>query len=79
MQIMMPPSASKVFKQIRIAVIRTEGLPDMDTAFLSDITLNAYVATQWQKKKLKTKTIDRRKGEDECVFEQVFQLGVLWP
>jgi len=68
MQIMMPPSASRVFKQIKIAIIRTEGLPEMDAAFLTDVTLNAYVSTQWAKKKLKTKTIDRRRGEDECVF-----------
>ena len=78
-QVMMPASVKAVFKQVRIGIVTTEGLPEMDTALFSGVTLNAYVTTQWQKRKLKTKVIDKKKGEKACDFGQVFQLGVLWP
>lgn len=67
MKVMMPPSVKKIYKQIKIGIIKAEGVPDMDNSILSDYGLNAYVSTEWAKRKLKTKVIDRkklRKGEE---------------
>jgi hypothetical protein len=48
----------------------------MDSSFLTEFGINAYVYTEWQKKKLKTKVVDRKKGKSLIEFNQMFSFGI---
>jgi hypothetical protein len=52
-EVMMPPSIKKEFKQIRFRFLKAEKLPKMD----SFGTIDAYIFTTFMKKKLKTKAV----------------------
>ena len=51
----------------------------MDSSVFTDIGINAYVYTEWQKKKLKTKVVDRKKGKSLIEWNQMFSFGIQWP
>ena len=51
----------------------------MDRSIFSEHDLNVYMQIRWQKKLLKTKTVDRERGRSRTQFGQTFQLGVQWP
>ena len=74
----MPSSIKKVFKQIKISIIRIERLSIMDT--FGSTTINAFVRTKWAGKEHKTKVFDRKKGKDDnCYFNETIKFGVNWP
>lgn len=74
----MPASLSKAYKQINIGLLTAQCIPDMDLALLSKITTNCYITAKWGKKELRTETFDKAKDQD-CVFNELFKFGVLWP
>lgn len=65
---MMPASITKAFKQINIGILSAEALPEMDRSLLTDHDLNVYVSLKWQKKELRTKTVDRERGRTRTQF-----------
>ena len=71
--VMMPASIKKNYKQLHFRVIRGEKLPKTDTFG----TIDAYVMTQFNKQKLKTKTVTMQNKSVE--WNQEFLLPLQFP
>ena len=45
----------------------------MDMALVSDVTLNAFVQTEWDGKPLQTKVVDKKKKDTHVVFNELLK------
>ena len=69
----MPPSITKVYKQIRIGVLCAYKLPDIDQGLLGGkYTLNPYFKTEWAGKTLKTSVKNKTKEDDIMEWNEMF-------
>eukprot|EP00350_Pseudokeronopsis_sp_OXSARD2_P012136 CAMPEP_0170564708 /NCGR_PEP_ID=MMETSP0211-20121228/74447_1 /TAXON_ID=311385 /ORGANISM="Pseudokeronopsis sp., Strain OXSARD2" /LENGTH=115 /DNA_ID=CAMNT_0010884519 /DNA_START=306 /DNA_END=653 /DNA_ORIENTATION=- len=65
MEVMMPTSIKKEFKQIKFRFVKGEKFPKMDTFG----TIDAYFKTTFMKKTLRTKAVTQTKLTSECPIE----------
>ena len=68
----MPPSIKKIYKQLKIRFIKGEKFPKMDIGG----TIDAYLKTQFLKKKLKTQAVTQSKATSETALEQEFWIPI---
>ena len=71
--VMMPAQIKKEFKQLYLRFVQAKKLPKMDTWG----TIDAYIKTTFQGKKMKTKTVTAK--NDITLIEQEFWLPIQWP
>ena len=71
---LMPAQIKKEFKQLKIRFIQADKLPKMDT-FLG--TIDAYIQTKFQGKKMKTKAVTAK--NDVAAIAQEWWLPIQWP
>lgn len=71
--VMMPAQIKKEFKQLKLRFIQAENLPKMDYFG----TIDAYIMTKFQGKKLKTKAVTAK--NDVAAIEQEYWLPIQWP
>ena len=80
-KVMMSPALNPSFYQIKIRIFAGDQLPmmDADMGFLGKAKIDAYLKTEFKKKKFKTKTVSFSKGDDPVRWNTEFWLPAQIP
>jgi len=79
--VMMPPQLNPKFYQVKIRFFQAQDLPPMDMgiAFVRKAKIDAYLTTNYKKKKLKSKVLVMEEGGEPINYNQEFWIPAQVP